>query len=63
MEYVFLLLMICLVTLLAQRYLPHKWHTKVQWGGVILLISMAFQLALASFRMARIWYDVSHWLR
>jgi len=62
MEYLIGILVICLGLLLAQRYLPLKWQAPMQWSGVMLLLGMLFQLLITPYRVARIWYDLTHLL-
>ena len=62
MEYLIGILVICLGVLLAQRYLPLKWQTTIQWGGVTLLLGMLFHLTINPYRVARIWHDLTHLL-
>ena len=62
MEYLIGILVICLGLLLAQRYLPLKRPTTIQWSGVMLLLGMLFHLTINPYRVSRIWYDLTHLL-
>lgn len=62
MEYILVILVTCLILLIAQRCVPASRQKQAQWLGVCLLSGMAYQLVIAPFRVARIWYDLTHLL-
>lgn len=62
MEYISLILGMCLVLFVALHCVPAAWQRNVKWIWLVGGITTSYAFLTAPYRLARLWQDITYLL-